>query len=137
RAVINRDIIDLSMMISRFGPIPEAAWSKAKDAYGETVVKAYDEAVQAIRDPRWLKNCMTGMGMDLDLMHEILAPHGGPCPRPSASTLPPGRSDRPPPRCNCAKPAAAARWPRCASGSDRASPSRWSASDPGGGASLR
>lgn len=42
------------------------------------MVKASDKAVQAIRDPRWLKTCMTGMGMDLNLMHEILALHGGP-----------------------------------------------------------
>lgn len=77
-SVLNRDIIDLSMMVSRLGPIPDAAWSRAKGAYGETVVKAYDKAVQAIRDPRRLQTCMTGMGMDLDLMHEILSPHGGP-----------------------------------------------------------
>lgn len=78
RSAPGRDIIDLSMMISRFGPIPEAARSKAKGAYGETVVKAYDKAVQAIREPRWLKTCMTEMGMDLDLAHEILSIHGGP-----------------------------------------------------------
>ncbi|VDC28626.1 nucleotidyl transferase AbiEii/AbiGii toxin family protein [Pseudogemmobacter humi] len=77
RSVLNRDIIDLSMMISRFGPIPEAAWSKAKGAYGETVVNAYDKAAQAIHDPRWLRTCMTRMGMDLDLAHEILPIHGG------------------------------------------------------------
>lgn len=77
RSALGRDIIDLSMMISRFGPIPEAAWLKTKGAYGETVMNAHDKAVQAIRDPEWLKTCMTGMGMDLDLALEILSIHGG------------------------------------------------------------
>lgn len=83
RSAPGREIIDISMMLSRFGPIPEATWSKAKGAYGETVVNAHDKAVQAIREPRWLRTCMTGMGMDLDLADEILRIHGGPAALPS------------------------------------------------------
>ena len=78
RSVLNRDIIDLTMMMSRWGPVPKAAWSKAQDAYGSTVETAYEKAVLAIRDPHWLKTCMDGMAMDGSLAEEILSQHGGP-----------------------------------------------------------
>ncbi len=80
RAVMSRDIIDLSMMISRWGAIPEAAWAKAKEAYGDTVEAAYHKAVESIRNPEWLGACMEKMSMDPELEAEILAPHGGPKP---------------------------------------------------------
>lgn len=80
RAVMSRDIIDLSMMIARWGDIPSAAWAKAKEAYGDTVEAAYQKAVDVIRNPEWLRACMEKMSMDPELEAEILAPHGGPQP---------------------------------------------------------
>ncbi len=77
RAVMSRDIIDLSMMISRWGEIPNAAWAKAKEAYGDTVEDAYQKAVEGIRNPEWLRACMEKMSMDPELEAEILAVHGG------------------------------------------------------------
>jgi len=50
-AVLSRDMIDLSMMISGWGPIPNAAWDNAEAAYGQTVKTAYDKAVVMIRNP--------------------------------------------------------------------------------------
>ncbi len=78
KAVLNRDILDLSMMISRWGPIPGEAWDIAEGAYGDTARKAYDKAIARIRDTDWLNKCMTDMDMDPDLEGEILALHGGP-----------------------------------------------------------
>jgi hypothetical protein len=80
RAVMSRDIIDLSMMITRWGNIPPAAWATAKEAYGETVEDAYQKAVETIRNPAWLQACMEKMSMDPALEGVILAPHGGPKP---------------------------------------------------------
>lgn len=77
RSVLSRDIIDLSMMLSRWGPVPESAWVKAREAYGDTARIAYDKAVWAIRDPIWLRTCMDGMAMNGDLAEEILSVHGG------------------------------------------------------------
>lgn len=77
-SVMNRDIIDLSMMINRWGPIPDAAWEAARGAYGDTVDDAYQKAVARIRSPEWLAKCMTAMSIDDALKDEILAPHGGP-----------------------------------------------------------
>lgn len=78
KAVLSRDMIDLSMMISRWGDIPGEAWDRARAAYGATVDDAYRKAVDRIRDPDWLRTCMEKMSMDPDLADEILAPHGGP-----------------------------------------------------------
>jgi hypothetical protein len=78
KAVLNRDILDLSMMISRWGQIPDGAWAIAEGAYGDTVRKAYDAAVTRIRNTEWLQKCMVGMAMEPELKGEILAQHGGP-----------------------------------------------------------
>jgi hypothetical protein len=78
RAVLNRDLIDLSVMISRWGQIPDNAWAIAEGAYGDTVRKAYAAAVQRIRDPKWVRKCMADMAMEPELEGEILAQHGGP-----------------------------------------------------------
>lgn len=80
KSVLNRDLIDLAMMMSRWQPIPQEAWDIAEGAYGNTARKAYDGAVHRIRDPRWLRKCMADMGMDLDLEAEILNQIGGPMP---------------------------------------------------------
>lgn len=78
KAVLNRDVIDLSMMIARWGQIPDSAWAIAEDAYGDTARKAYEEAVARIRNTEWLRKCMVDMAMEPELEAEILAQHGGP-----------------------------------------------------------
>lgn len=78
KAVLSRDILDLSMMISRWGQIPDGAWAIAEGAYGDTARKAYDEAVARIRNTEWLRKCMASMAMKPELEGEILAQHGGP-----------------------------------------------------------
>ena len=78
KAVLNRDLLDLSMMISRWGNIPDSAWELADLAYGDTARKAYDQAVERVRNTEWLRECMSGMAMDPELEDEILRQHGGP-----------------------------------------------------------
>jgi hypothetical protein len=77
-AVLSRDMLDLSMMISRWGPISDAAWAIVEDAYGDSARKAYTAAVGRIRDVKWLRSCLDGMAMAPELEQEILALHGGP-----------------------------------------------------------
>ncbi len=76
KAVLSRDIIDLSMMISRWGPIPKIAWDKAEAAYGQTVRTAYDKAVEMISNPAWLRKCIEGMAIEETIGEEIIAVHG-------------------------------------------------------------
>lgn len=66
-AVFSRDIIDLAMMISRWGPIPEAAWEKARRAYGETVDAAFENARKQIQKSEWHTHCRSKLSID----HEI------------------------------------------------------------------
>lgn len=47
----SRDILDLSVMISRWGPIPDEAWNIAKAAYGHKVHEDFKSAVDKIRHP--------------------------------------------------------------------------------------
>jgi len=77
KAVLNRDLLDLSMMISRWGQIPDSAWALAEAAYGDTARKAYGEAVERIRNKDWLRKCMADMAMQPELEDEILGQHGG------------------------------------------------------------
>ena len=81
RAVRSRDIIDLGLMMSRWGAIPESAWTKARAAYGTAIDAAYENAVASIRSPEWLRTCMQDMAMDLSLTDEILDTFGGPVPQ--------------------------------------------------------
>ena len=78
RSVLSRDIIDLAMMISRWGQIPDKAWEKARAAYGWSVDGAFEKAVQTIRYKEWLLECMRAMAMEQSLAEEILGVFGGP-----------------------------------------------------------
>lgn len=66
-AVFSRDIIDLAMMISRWGPIPEAAWEKARDAYGETVDAAFENARKQIQKKEWQTHCKSNLSIDYEI----------------------------------------------------------------------
>lgn len=73
KAVLSRDLIDLLIMQSRWQPIPQSAWEVAENAYGDTVRKAYDSAVEQLSNESWLLKCMDRMDMDLGLKDEIVA----------------------------------------------------------------
>ncbi len=78
RATMSRDIIDLSMMILQWGPIPDVAWSKAEAAYGSAARNAFARAVTMIRSVEWLEHCAKEMSISPDIASEILTAHGGP-----------------------------------------------------------
>ncbi|MDQ0305400.1 nucleotidyl transferase AbiEii/AbiGii toxin family protein [Ancylobacter polymorphus] len=50
RSTGSRDIIDLAMVIRNGGPIPRMSWQKARQAYGDYAVRAFDDARDLIRD---------------------------------------------------------------------------------------
>lgn len=39
-STLHRDIIDLCMMVHAWGPIPESAMDKARDAYGRSITRS-------------------------------------------------------------------------------------------------
>ncbi len=72
RSALSRDMIDLAMMINHWGSIPARSWEKAREAYGESVDKAYRGAIEMIDDDRdYLKSCLYNMRMDEALLDRI------------------------------------------------------------------
>lgn len=71
RASASRDIIDLAMMVRLHGEIPEASWVRAHASYGDYLVRGFHSAVNVIRSPGHLKDCLGKMGMDLTLAGDI------------------------------------------------------------------
>lgn len=66
-ASMNRDIIDLAIMIERWGAIPDDAFRKADAAYGvETIRKAFDKAIERVSDPDRLRKYLKRMDMSED-----------------------------------------------------------------------
>lgn len=75
--VASRDILDLSVMISRWGPIPKDAWEIAEAAYGNKVHEDFRKAVDKIRNPEHIQSCAKKMQIENDVVEEILCVHGG------------------------------------------------------------
>jgi len=73
KAQTSRDIIDLAMMIDHWGAIPDRAWDKAKQAYGEHVVQAFHDAAKLVCDRDYLKHCLRAMHMEEGLLDRIPA----------------------------------------------------------------
>lgn len=64
RSTLNRDIIDLAMMINQWGPIPKDAWDKALGAYGNHMVDSFSRAVERVSDQKYLTQCLEQMQAD-------------------------------------------------------------------------
>lgn len=63
--VFNRDVIDLAMMQPGL-PLIRRAVAKAEAAYGQSVLRDLDKALQRLQDRYgWLERCMQVMAMDL------------------------------------------------------------------------
>lgn len=87
RSVMSRDLIDLAMMIRAWGPIPEEAWHKAVNIYGNTVAKAYEQSLALLEDRAYFKKCLDTMSMAPDLGEEIMDALRTPHPGGSRSTV--------------------------------------------------
>jgi len=73
KSTLSRDIIDLAMMIERWGAIPDAAWEKAKMAYGDHVVQAFETTSKLMCEHAYLSQCLQRMDMDAALVERIPA----------------------------------------------------------------
>lgn len=81
RSAMSRDIIDLSLMSSRWGEIPKEAWEMAEDSYGEKAREDYNKAIELIRTPEHMDVCAEKLRISNSVVEEILAQYGGPYPR--------------------------------------------------------
>lgn len=73
KSVTSRDIIDLAMMIGHWGAVPDAAWEKVRQAYGASADRAFQGAVEMVRDRAYLGQCLAKMHMASDLVDQIPA----------------------------------------------------------------
>lgn len=65
RGVKSRDMIDLLVMRHHWGEIPKKAWEKAGKAYSPFVVeKAYENALNLLRNEEYLKSCFKELNID-------------------------------------------------------------------------
>ena len=70
-AVKSRDIIDLGMMVTHWGLIPNAAWQKAEKAYGTSVKKDFSKAVSKLKDADYAKGCFDALKIDQTCIVQI------------------------------------------------------------------
>lgn len=63
-STMSRDIIDLAMMIQKWGQISRTAWNKAHEAYGDRLSTRFHQAVGKIDDRAYLNKCLLSMEMD-------------------------------------------------------------------------
>lgn len=72
KSVLSRDIIDLLVMDAKAGGIPNEAWNKAINAYGESVRGAFDKAKDNLRaNPEYLRECLAKMGISEDVGKQL------------------------------------------------------------------
>lgn len=67
----SRDIIDLALMIQNWGPIPESAWKKVRNAYGESAGKAFNNAIAMMAHPGHLAASLKKLQMDDSWLQRI------------------------------------------------------------------
>lgn len=68
KSVMSRDVIDILVMESNWGAIPQLSWTKAESAYGESVQVAFKKAIGMLRsNPQYLSQCLEKMGIDDDI----------------------------------------------------------------------
>jgi hypothetical protein len=60
-STLHRDLIDLTMMRLRWGPVPVAALAKARGAYGQSIDRAVTAVQAMLRDPAHRKQCMRAL----------------------------------------------------------------------------
>jgi len=73
KAVASRDIIDLAMMIGHWGPVPQQAWDKVRQAYGTSAERAFRGALEMVSDHTYLAQCLDRMHMAPELVDSIPA----------------------------------------------------------------
>jgi nucleotidyltransferase AbiEii toxin of type IV toxin-antitoxin system len=73
RATASRDAIDLLALITRYGSIPDNAWQKTAQAYGDSVRRAWRRSCSTFdQDHQYFAECLTKLSVD-DVMRPQLA----------------------------------------------------------------
>lgn len=71
RATMNRDVVDLAMMIHHWGDIPALSLQKARQAYGGIIDAAWDRACTLLRDQERMIAVFGELKMDASLIEIV------------------------------------------------------------------
>lgn len=75
RASLHRDLIDLCVMRQRWGPIPSAAWARARQAYGSAVDRAVTAVSAKVKDRATRRRCLAALdaspGVDAEIARSL------------------------------------------------------------------
>lgn len=69
---MSRDMIDLAMMVARWGDVPTLAWDKAYSAYGDYLIRGFHDGLVPLQDRQYLVSCLHRMHMEPGLA-DVLA----------------------------------------------------------------
>lgn len=71
RASLHRDLIDLCVMHERWGPIPRAAWERARTAYGSSVERAVRSVAAKLKESSTRRRCLEALDAAPGVEQEI------------------------------------------------------------------
>ena len=70
-STLHRDLIDLCVMIHRWGPIPPSALRKARGAYGDSIDRALQGVAAMLRKRGTLKRCLDTLDAEAGVQAEV------------------------------------------------------------------
>jgi len=68
----SRDIIDLALMLQKWGDFPDEAWNYAYKAYGDLIVKGFHLATNSLSNPLHLTQCLEKLKINPRMADSIL-----------------------------------------------------------------
>src|SRR5262249_24337318 len=72
-SALGRDVLDLVVLAHYLGGLPQGAWEKARGAYGDAVDRAFDRALQRLRDrPELMENALAALDVR-QVAREVIA----------------------------------------------------------------
>jgi hypothetical protein len=73
RSTLHRDYFDLSMMCSRWGPVPDSAWNKARQAYGSAIDQSLTKVSEILGDAKHRDQCLAALDVLPEIREELVA----------------------------------------------------------------
>lgn len=70
-STLHRDLIDLCVMVRRWGPIPDAAMAKAESAYGSTIAAAVDKVAALLEEPMRLARALSALDAEESAAQDV------------------------------------------------------------------
>jgi hypothetical protein len=66
-AALSRDALDLTLLAHQLGALPQVAWEKARAAYGDSVDRAFERALQRLRDrPQFVDRVLDALDVSVE-----------------------------------------------------------------------